>query len=94
MVTLAVLVAATAVTVGFVLCGPLSGLGDGPPAVTGPTGGLPMQVANVHVVQPGETLWSIVRSSGVTGDPRPVIDRLEGQLHHRPLQAGQSLVMP
>lgn len=95
-VTLAVLVAATAVIVGLVLCGPLSGPGDGSLTVTGPTGDLTMQTAgaNVHIVQPGETLWSIVRSSGVSGDPRPVIDRLEAQLNHQPLQAGQRLVMP
>jgi hypothetical protein len=93
---MAVLVAATAFIAGLVLWGPLSGPGDGPLAITGPTGDLPMQTAaaQIHIVQPGETLWSIVRSSGVTGDPRPVVDRLESQLHHHPLQAGQRLVMP
>jgi LysM repeat protein len=31
----------------------------------------------VHVVRPGETLWSIAsRLAGPDGDPRPVVDRL------------------
>ena len=96
LVALAVLVAATTVIVGLVLRGPLRGSGDGPLAVTGPTGDLAMQpvVARVHIVQPGETIWSIVQSSGVRGDPRPVVDRLESELNHDPLQVGQRLVLP
>jgi hypothetical protein len=96
MVTMTVLVAATAFIVGLVLCGPLGRSGDGSLTITGPSGNLPVQTAaaHIHIVQPGETLWSIVEASGVTGDPRPVVDRLESELHHRPLQAGQRLVMP
>ena len=57
----------------------LVGLDGGPPATVGtPAAGPP--VAHVHIVQPGETLWSIVRDSGRTGDPRPVVDRLEARL--------------
>jgi hypothetical protein len=50
--------------------------------------------AHVHVVQPGETLWSIVAATGRSGDPRPEVDRLERQLGGRPLQVGQRLVLP
>jgi hypothetical protein len=39
-------------------------------------------------------LWSIVRSSGVRGDPRPIVDRLDAELHHQPLQVGERLVLP
>jgi hypothetical protein len=49
---------------------------------------------HIHVVQPGETLWSIVRATGGSGDPRPAVDRLERQLGGRPLQVGQRLVLP
>src|SRR6202043_2214186 len=61
MVTMIVLVAATAFIVGLVLYGPLGRPGDGPLTITGPTGDVPIQPAatHVHVVQPGETLWSI-----------------------------------
>jgi LysM repeat protein len=96
MVTMAVLVAATAAIVGLALGGMPSRSGDGSPAITGPTGDLAGQTAaaHVHVVQPGESLWSIVRSSGVSGDPRPVVDHLEAELDHQPLQVGQRLVLP
>jgi hypothetical protein len=96
MVVVAVLVVATTVMVGLLLRGPLRGPGDGPLAVTGSTGDLVMQpaAARVHIVQPGETIWSIVESSGVRGDPRPVVDRLESEVNHRPLQVGQRLILP
>jgi hypothetical protein len=90
----AVLVAAT-VAAGLVLRGPLAGSGGGPLAAAGSDGVPSGQAAvRVHVVQPGETLWSIVRSSGLRGDPRPIIDRLESETDHRPLQVGQRLVLP
>jgi hypothetical protein len=95
LVAVAVLVAATTVMVGLVLRGPLRGPGDGP-LVTGSTGDLVMRpaAAHIHIVQPGETVWSIVESSGVRGDPRPMVDRLESEVNHRPLQVGERLVLP
>jgi hypothetical protein len=49
---------------------------------------------HIHVVQPGETLWSIVAGTGRSGDPRPEVDRLARQLGGRPLQVGQRLAVP
>ena len=93
---MAVLVAATTVLGALVLRGPLRGPGDGPLTVTGSTGDLTLRpaVAHVHIVQPGDTIWSIVRSSGVRGDPRPIVDRLESEINHQPLQVGERLVLP
>jgi hypothetical protein len=50
--------------------------------------------AGVYVVQPGDSLWSIVRASGVRGDPRPLVDRLEREMGGRSLQIGQQVVIP
>ena len=72
------------------------GLASRPLTTTDSGGGARPVVArtNVRVVEPGDSLWSIVRASGVTGDPRPVVDRLEHQLGGRPLQIGQRVVVP
>jgi LysM domain len=95
-VAVAILLVATTAIVALVLRVPLRGPGDGPLAVTGSTGDLTMRpaVVHIHVVQPGETIWSIVQASGVRGDPRPIVDRLESEIDHRPLQVGQRLVLP
>jgi hypothetical protein len=94
MVASAVLVAATAAA-GPILSGRLAGSGGGPLTTAG-SGGAPTAPAavHVHVVQPGESLWSIVRSSGARGDPRPIVDRLETEVDHQPLQVGERLVLP
>jgi hypothetical protein len=85
-----------AVAGGLVSRAALAGPGGGPLATTGSSGVGIMQpaVAHIHVVQPGETLWSIVRASGTRGDPRPAVDRLASQLGGRPLQVGQHLALP
>ena len=101
-VTLAVLaLAAVAAVVGLAQRGALAGFGGGPLTATGPSGAGPAGVvtlqpaaAHVHVVQPGDTVWSIVRGTRISGDPRPVVDRIEGELGGRPLQIGQRLVLP
>ncbi len=74
----------------------LAGPGGGALTTTGSSGAWPSQpiAARVHIVQPGDTLWSIVRSSGVRGDPRPAVDRLMGQMRGRSLQIGQRIVLP
>jgi len=87
--TVAVMLAAT---LRLALAGP----GGGALTTSGSSGAWRSEpiVARVYVVQPGDTLWSIVRSTGVQGDPRPMVDRLAGQLGGRPLQIGQRLVLP
>jgi hypothetical protein len=86
--------AAAAVAFALPLGAALAGSGGGPLTTRAP--GVPFEpaVAHVHLVQPGETLWSIVHDSGVRGDPRPEVDRLAAQLGGHPLQAGQLLQLP
>lgn len=48
----------------------------------------------VHVVQPGDTLWSIARSIDPDGDVRVTVDRLAALNGRGPLQVGQQLVLP
>ena len=87
-----------AVVVGLAVRAVLAGPGPGGRTVTGTQAssiGLMQPAAvHVHIVQPGETLWSIVRATGGSGDPRPAVDRLERQLGGKPLQVGQRLVLP
>jgi hypothetical protein len=91
LVLLAAAVAVLAVGVGIVL----AGLGGGPLTTTGSSGGPAMPAAaKIHVVEPGDTLWSIVRASGVRGDPRAVVDQLQQELGDRPLQVGQRVPIP
>lgn len=62
-------------------------------------GGNPLPVAGtsapaVHIVQPGETLWSIARGLGGGGDVRLVVDRLRDLNGRAPLMVGQRLQLP
>jgi LysM domain len=57
-------------------------------AATAPAAG------KVYVVQPGDSLWSIVQATAPAGDPRPAVDRLARQLDGRPLFPGQRIVVP
>lgn len=50
--------------------------------------------AEVHVVQPGETLWSIARQLDPSGDVRLTVDRLAALNGSAPLVAGQRLALP
>jgi hypothetical protein len=47
----------------------------------------------VHVVQPGETLWSIARTLHPDGDIRPLVDRLVELNGSDHLEVGQVLVL-
>jgi hypothetical protein len=73
----------------------LAGPGGGALTITGSSGAAsaPPMVGQVYVVQPGDSLWSIVRGTGHGGDPRPQVDRLAAQLHGRPLLPGERLVV-
>lgn len=62
-------------------------------------GGDPSSVAGtsqpaVHVVQPGDTLWSIARELEPEGDVRLVVDRLADLNGGAPLVVGQRLALP
>ena len=47
-----------------------------------------------HVVEPGDTLWSIARQLAPEGDVRPVVDALAAHRDGRPLQVGERIVLP
>jgi hypothetical protein len=62
-------------------------------------GGTPTTAAGtdrpaVHVVQPGDTLWSIARAERPGADVRLTVDRLVALNGGAPLQVGQELVLP
>ena len=48
----------------------------------------------VHVVLPGESLWSIARDAKPSGDIRPLVARLGRQLAGGLLQPGDELIVP
>lgn len=50
--------------------------------------------AALHVVQPGDTLWSIARQLDPAADVRVVVDRLVDLNGGAPLQVGQRLQLP
>lgn len=45
-------------------------------------------------VRPGDTLWGIARSMQPQGDFRPVLDELTARYQNRPLQIGETIVLP
>lgn len=78
--------------------GPLAGLVAG--TTTGPETSRPVRApapgpagASVHVVQPGETYWSIAAGAGPPGDLRPRVDALMAANGGRLLRAGDRLVV-
>ena len=91
--TLAVLMVPAAGAV-WALGGVTGSLGSAPLAApgAGPSGVAPAS-AVVRIAQPGDTVWSIARSMQPRGEIRPLVDRLERELHGRPLQAGDRLVL-
>ncbi len=47
-----------------------------------------------YVVQPGDTLWSIALRLDPTGDPRPVVAKLEAEIGGDNVVPGEHLVLP
>lgn len=48
----------------------------------------------VHIVQPGDTLWSIARAVHPTGDVRAVVQQLADSRHGAALQVGERIEIP
>jgi LysM repeat protein len=92
LLALATVAALTVVTFRLALVGS----GGGALTTAGSTGAaLPgLLSGQTYVVQPGDSLWSIVQRSGYHGDPRPVVDALALQLNNSPLLPGQRLRIP
>ena len=81
---------ALAIVVGAAQAG--GALGDSPlavserrPASSGPS---------THVVQPGDSLWSIAEELAPGEDPRPVVDALAEARGDAPLIPGETIVWP
>ncbi len=50
--------------------------------------------AHVYVAVPGDTVWSIAVRFAHGGDPRPLVEQLEGEIGGGVLQPGQRLAVP
>lgn len=78
---------------GLALFGALAALGTLAPQATTAPASSPEPGAAVHVVQPGENLWSV--ASAVAGDRdgdlRPVVDELAARAGGSALQPGQRI---
>ena len=61
-----------------------------PPA----SAGVQPVAAVTHLVQPGDTYWSIAASLHVRGDVRAEVDRLVAQRHGAPLRVGDRITVP
>lgn len=67
--------------------------GSGPLAASEPT--QPVLIGEqVHIVQPGDTLWTIARSLQPAGDVRRLVDVLAAQRHGAALQVGERMALP
>lgn len=93
-------VLATIVVVGLMVAGgPVAGavssLAGGPaPTTSGATRNEFVVEGRMHVVQPGETYWSVAEELGGEGDIRARVDALEAANDGRSLQAGDRLAVP
>lgn len=92
----------SAIATGFATVAALIGLWFGAGALRSaePThlGVVPGSVRTAHGylyrVRPGDTLWSITTELDPTGDPRPLVAELAGQLHGGTLLVGEQLRLP
>ena len=77
----------------------MAGTGGGPLTTTGAAavsspGAMAPAGAQVWVVRPGDTLWSIARSVDPKGDVRPLVDRLAAEVGDAGLYPGQAVAIP
>jgi len=84
-----VLLAAVAAGIGV-----LRGVANAPAPVAPATVGAGAASPDIHVVQPGDTFWSIARALQPTGDVRPLVDRLVSAHGGGPLQVGDRIALP
>lgn len=68
-------------------------LGGGPLSAPEPTPPV-LITSKVHVVQPGDTLWTIARSLQPEGDVRRLVHQLSAQRSGVPLQVGERIRLP
>lgn len=88
-------VAVSSLFLGMLLAGrvALGMLGSGPLSASRPAS--PVLVSErVHVVQPGDTLWSIARSLQPKGDVRRVVHQLAAQRDGTALHVGERIALP
>ena len=68
-------------------------VGSGPLAAPEPA--QPVLIGErVHIVQPGDTLWTIARSLQPSGDVRRLVDALAARRHGAALQVGERIALP
>ncbi|HET9077536.1 MAG TPA: LysM peptidoglycan-binding domain-containing protein [Acidimicrobiales bacterium] len=76
----------------------LAGTGGGPLATTGAAatqaGQMSAASAEVYVVRPGDTLWSIARRFDPHGDVRPLVDRLAARIGGATVYPGEPIPVP
>ena len=72
-----------------------SRLGREPHVASEPTSQRVQLVGNrVHVVQPGDTLWTIARRAQPSGDVRPLVHYLAERRQGAALQVGEKIIVP
>ncbi len=57
-------------------------------------GSVPSRAGYLYIVRPGDTLWGIASRVEPGGDPRPLVYRLQAQLHGCALSPGERIVLP
>jgi hypothetical protein len=71
----------------------LAGTGGGPLTTTGAAASRPAS-AQIWIVRPGDTLWSIARAIDPKGDPRALVDSLARRTGGAGLYPGERISLP